>query len=184
MKPYLYFKYSFRIQHLFLPSFQQLLLKRMLVFSHKMVFIENEAALLCVTMRECARTCAMCSLNLVYNFLIQLLQLKSLAFVVHFLNAFWHENKTFRKGSSQYEIVPLLVVFHLPYSKDNGVKICFTRVVIKMKIFHSCCTSVVPVALVSHSCRSGRTRVVRVAPVFAFVSLVSHLCRSCLALVL
>ena len=27
----------------------------MLVFSHKMVFIENEAALLCVTMRERAR---------------------------------------------------------------------------------------------------------------------------------
>ena len=27
----------------------------MLVFSHKMVFIENEAALLCATMRECAR---------------------------------------------------------------------------------------------------------------------------------
>ena len=27
----------------------------MLVFSHKMVLIENEAALLCVTMRECAR---------------------------------------------------------------------------------------------------------------------------------
>ena len=32
-------------------SFQWLLLKRML-FSHKMVFIKNEAALLCVTMRE------------------------------------------------------------------------------------------------------------------------------------
>ena len=30
----------------------------MLVFSHKMVFIENEAELLCVTMRERARTFA------------------------------------------------------------------------------------------------------------------------------
>ena len=28
----------------------------MLVFSHKIVFIENEAVLLCVTMRERART--------------------------------------------------------------------------------------------------------------------------------
>ena len=34
-----------------LPSFQ-FLLKRMLVFSHKMFFIKNEAALLCVTMQE------------------------------------------------------------------------------------------------------------------------------------
>ena len=30
----------------------------MLLFSHKMVFIENEAALLCVTMQECAKTFA------------------------------------------------------------------------------------------------------------------------------
>ena len=35
-----------------LPSFQQFLLKRMLVFSHETVFIKNEAALLCVTMRD------------------------------------------------------------------------------------------------------------------------------------
>ena len=31
------------------------MLKRILVFSDKMVFIENETALLCVTMRELAR---------------------------------------------------------------------------------------------------------------------------------
>ena len=36
-------------------SFQWFLLKRMLVFSHKMFFIKNEAMLLCVTMRERAR---------------------------------------------------------------------------------------------------------------------------------
>ena len=41
-----------------LPSFQQFLLKGMLVFSHKTVFIENETALLCVTMRERARAFA------------------------------------------------------------------------------------------------------------------------------
>ena len=38
-----------------LPSFQLFLLKGMLVFSHKIVFIENETALLGVTMRERAR---------------------------------------------------------------------------------------------------------------------------------
>ena len=68
----------------------------MLVFSHKMVFIENEAALLCVTMREGARA-STCSYNLVYNFLIYLLPLKSSVFVVHFSNAFWHGNEAFQK---------------------------------------------------------------------------------------
>ena len=63
-------------------------------------------------------TCkGICSYYLVYNFLIQFLSLKSLVFVVHFLNAFWHRNKAFPKGSSQNEIVPLLVVFHLPHRK-------------------------------------------------------------------
>ena len=38
-----------------LPSFQWFLIKGMLVFSHKMIFIKNEAALLCVTMRKRAR---------------------------------------------------------------------------------------------------------------------------------
>ena len=113
-----------------LPSFQQFLLKRMLVFSHKMIFIKNETALLCVTMRERART-------------------------------FWHGNKTFPKGSSQYEIVPLLVVFHLPYSKYKGVKICF----------YSCHYQNQNFSLLSHSCHSGSTRV-------ALVPFVLHLCRT------
>ena len=42
----------------FLPTFQYFLLKRMLLVSHKMVFIENEASLLCVTMGECSRAFA------------------------------------------------------------------------------------------------------------------------------
>ena len=135
-----------------LPSFQQFLLKRILVFSHKMVFIENEAVLLCVTMREGARA-STCSYNLVYNFLIYLLPLKSSVFVVHFSNAFWHGKEAFQKGSSQNEIVPLLVIFHFPCSKYIGVlKYVFIRVIIKIKIFHSCRTRVFRVALVLHSC--------------------------------
>ena len=152
----------------------------MLVFSHKMVFfIENEVALLCVTMREGARV--FCSYNLVYNFLIQLLPLKSLVFEEHFLNAFWHGNETFPKGSSQYEIVPLLVVFVLPYSKYKCVEICFYPCRYKNQYF----------SLVSHSCRLCSTRVALVSLVshscyirVARVTLVSHSCRSCLALVL
>ena len=113
-------------------------------------------------LRYCARTCkGICSYNLVYNFLIQLLSLKSLLFVVHFLNAFWHENKTFPKGSSQNEIIPPLLVFHLPYSKYKVVKISF----------YSCHYQNQNFSLVSHSCRSCSTRVTRVA-------LVLLLCRT------
>ena len=150
----------------------------MLVFSHKMVFIANEAS--CLIVRNHARTCKdICSCNLVCNFLIQLLPLKRLVFVVRFLNAFWHGNETFPKDSSQYEFVPVLVVFHVSYSKYKGVKICFYPCVIKIKIFHSRCTRVVCVALVSHSCRLCLTR--------AALVFVQHLCRTrvaCVSLVL
>ena len=126
-------------------------------------------------MRNYAGTCkGICSYNLVYNFLIQLFPLKSLVFVVHFLNAFWHGNETFPKGSSQYEIVPLLVVFHLPYSKYKGVKICF----------YSCRYQNQNFSLVSHLCRSCSTRVALVSFVQhscrTRVRLVSHSCRPCL----
>ena len=137
-----------------LPSFQQFLLKIMLIFSHKMVLIKNEAALLCVTMQERARG---------FVATIQLFPLKSLAFVVHFLIAFLHGKETFPKSSCQNEIVPLLIVFHLPYNKYKGVKICL----------HSCRTRVVRVAFVSHLCRQCSTR----------IALVSHSCRQCRTLV-
>ena len=153
-----------------LPSFQQFLLKRILLFSHKMVFIKNEAALLCVTMPERARV-SMCSYNLVYNFLLYLLPLKSSVFMVNFLNAFWHGNEAFPKGSSQNEITPFLLNFHLLCSKYRGAKICFYSCRYQIKIFHSCRTGVVHVALVSHSCCSCSTR----------VALVSHWCCSCLS---
>ena len=102
-----------------------------------------------------------CSYNLVYNVLIQLLPLKCLVFVVHFLNAFWHGNEAFPKDSPQNEIVPLLVVFHLPYNKYKGVKICFSQCLYQNQNF----------SLVSHSCRSCSTHVARV---------VLHSGRSCL----
>ena len=169
-----------------LPSFQQFLLKRILVFSHKMVFIENEAALLRVTMRERARA-STCSYNLVYNFLIYLLPLKSSVFEVHFLIAFWHWNEAFPEGSSQNEVVCLLVIFHLEYSKCRGGKICFyscnyqnqnfspvsrsccscsNRVALVSFVQHSCCTCVAVLSIVLHSCLLCRNRV-------AFVSFVS-----------
>ena len=109
---------------------------------------------------------SICSYNLVYNFLIQLLPLKSSVFVVHFSNAFWHGNEAFPKVSSQNEIVPLLVIFHLPYSKYRGVKICFYLCRYQNQNF----------SLVSHSRRSCSTRV-------SLVSFVQHSCCTCVALV-
>ena len=53
-------------------------------------------------------------------------------------------------------------------------KYVFTCVVIKIKIFHSCCTRVVLVALVSHSCCLCLTRV-------SLVLLMSHSWRTSLA---
>ena len=112
-------------------------------------------------MRNYVGTCkAICSYNLMYNFLIQLLPLSSSVFVVYFSNVFRHGNKTFPKVSSQNEIFLLLITFHLPYSKYRGTKICFYLCRYQNQNF----------SLFSHSCFSCLTRV-------AFVSLVSHLCR-------
>ena len=132
-----------------------------------------------------AVTCkGICSFNLVYNVLIQLLPLKGLVLVVYFLNGFWHENEAFPKGSSSNEIIPLLVVFHFPYSKYKDVKICRYQ----NQNCSLCRTHVVRVVLASHPCRSGDTCVAlvlhsccqcltRVAP----VSLVSPSCCICVA---
>ena len=64
----------------------------MLVFLHKMIFIENEVALLRKGTWQ-----GICSYNLVYKFLIQLLPLQSPVFVMHFLTAFWRGNEAFPK---------------------------------------------------------------------------------------
>ena len=130
-----------------------------------------------------AGTCkGISSYILVYNFLMQLFSLKSLVFVMHFLNAFWHGKQTFPKSRSQNEIVSLLIVFHLPYSKCKVVKIYFHSCRYKIKIFHSCRTRVVRLALVWHSCSQCSTRAHSCCSCLtrvALVSLVSHLCRSC-----
>ena len=115
-------------------------------------------------MRNYAEMCeGIWSYNLVYNFLIQLLPV----FVVHFLIAFWHENEALLKGCSQNEIVPFLVIFHLPYSKYKGVKI----------YFYSCRYQNQNFSLAWHSCHSCSTRA-------ALVSFVQHSCYTCVAIVL
>ena len=136
-------------------------------------------------MRNCVETCkGICSYNLVYNFLLQLFPLKILVFSAHFLSAFWHRKETFPESSSQNEIVPLLIVFQLPYSKYKGVKICFYSCHCKIKIFRSCRTLVVSVAFVSHLCALVSHPYGQCHTGVAFALLVLHSCRSCLALVL
>ena len=105
-------------------------------------------------MRNYAGMCKrICNYNLVYNFLMLLFPLKSLVFVVHFLNVFWHGKETFPKSTSWNEIVPLLTVFDLPYSKYKCVEICS----------YSCRYRNQNSSLVSHSCRSCSTRVALVS---------------------
>ena len=67
----------------------------MLVFSHKMVFIENEAALLYVTMWERARAFAAQS-----SIQIQLFDITFGIKKFSFCGAFWHGNETFPEVSS------------------------------------------------------------------------------------
>ena len=54
-----------------------------------------------------------CGYNLVYNFFVYFLPLKSSLFVVHFSNAFQHGKEALPKHDSQTTIVPLFVTFHL-----------------------------------------------------------------------
>ena len=131
----------------------------MLLDSHKVIFIKNEAVLLCVTLRKGATAFA-ATIQCV-TFLIQLLQLQSSVFAVHFFNAFWLGNEAFSKGSYQFKLF-------------LGVKICFHSSRYENQKFplvqYSCRTGVVRVAFVLHSChscltrscRSCRTRVARV----------------------
>ena len=140
-------------------------------------------------MRNYACTCkGICCYNLVYSFLIYLSPWESSVFVVHFSNAFRDGNETFPKGSSENEVVSLLVIFHLPYSYTGVWIYVFTFVVLKIKIFHSFRTRVVRIALLLYSCYLCRTRVALVSYSYCFciarVSLGSHSCRSYLALVL
>ena len=65
-------------------------------------------------MRNYAETCKdICSYNLIYNFSIILLALKSYVFVASFSNAFYHVKESFPKATSLYGNVPDNVIFHL-----------------------------------------------------------------------
>ena len=95
-------------------------------------------------MRNYAGTCKrICSYNLVYNFLIQLLPLQSSVFVVQFSNAFWHGNEAFKKVVLRMK----MLVSHL----------CCTPIARVSLVLDSCCSCLTYVALmslVSHSCLS------------------------------
>ena len=107
-----------------------------------------------------------CSCNLVYNVLIELLLLQSSVFLVDFSNPFWHANENFPKDSLQNETVPFLFNL-LFFIQLIGVrKYVFTRVLVKTKLSHSCHTRVALVSFLQQQC-----------------AVMSHLCRSCLTCV-
>ena len=85
-------------------------------------------------MCDYAETCKrICNYNLAYNFVRELLPLKSAGFLCYIFQR--HGNETFPKGSSENEIVPLLVIFHLPCSSYRGVKRFLLLSLSKSKIF-------------------------------------------------
>ena len=140
----------------------------MLLVSHKIVFIENEAALLYVPMREHTEGFAA---------IIQLIAYMSSFFVVHFSNAFQHGKKAFPKSSSFIQLIQGCEnMFSLAQlSKSKFFHPCRNRVVRTGLVSHLCCTHVTNcLALIMHSCCT---------PV-ALVLLALHSCRSSLALVL
>ena len=89
-------------------------LQKMLLVSHKMIFLRKRD---CVFMRNYAETCkGICGYNLMYNFFIQLLPIKSYVFVAEFFKGIYHENEAFPKATPLYGNVPLYVIFHVTYS--------------------------------------------------------------------
>ena len=132
----------------------------MLLVSHKAVFMENEAVLLCQTMREHAGGFAATiqCITFLYSFCHYKAQFWWCIFQAHLGMGARH----FQKYSSQNEIFSLLVTFHLPYSQYMDVKTCFHQCVFQYNFFnscrlvslvqHFCCTRVVGFALVLHSC--------------------------------
>ena len=149
----------------------------MLVFSHKIVFIENEAALLCVTMRERARKFAstIWCITIWYSFYHYRDQFLWCTFQTHFGMGM----RYFQRQYLEWSISSRCNLSLDRHIVNIGIwKYVFTRVIIKIKIFslalHSCRSCSTLVALVLHSRRSCCTR----------IPFVSHSCRSCLALVL
>ena len=110
-------------------------------------------------MRNYVGTCkGIFSYNLVYNFFDIAFAITKFSFCSALLNAFWHGNKSFLKGSFQNVSSPCNLSFSI--QPTQGVKICFhlarcenpnffNRVVLVSFVQHSCHTRV---ACVWHAC--------------------------------
>ena len=122
--------------------------------------MENEAVLLCVTMREHTQAI----------FFDIPFAITKFSFCSAFSNAFWHGNDAFPKGSFQNETVPLLIIFHSSYRNEKMrfhsfccenqnfslllhlCRLCNTRIVLVMHSSRLCLTRVTLVSVVSQSC--------------------------------
>ena len=160
-----------------LPSFQQFFLKRMLLVSCKVVCVENEALLLCLTMRERASAFAATiqCVTFLYSFCHYKVQFLWCTFQMHFGMGTRHFQKVvFRM--KLFSPCNLSFAIQLIQGCENLFSLMslskskfLTRVALVSFVQHSCRFCVALVSLVSHSCC---TRVVCVA-LLSFVSLVS-----------
>ena len=118
----------------------------MFLVSHKVVFIKNEAVLLRLTMRERARGFAatIYCITFWFSFCYYKVQFLWYTFQMHFLMGTTH----FQKLVLRMKLFLSLLSFFC-HIANAGVWHVVARVVIKIKIFHSC--------------RSCSTRVIRVA---------------------
>ena len=148
----------------------------MLLVSPNVICIENEAVLLCVTMQERERAFAatIYCITFWYNFCIVAIKKSgfrgALLHICHYQGGFcgalfkyilaWERGISKRYFLQKKYSSPL--IFHLPYSSYRGVFFC-----VKIKVFHSCRTRVVCVALLSLSCR---TRVAHVWHLFCKIN--------------
>ena len=140
----------------------------MLLVSRKLIFIENETVLLCLTMQERARVFAakILWISLWHSFCDYKVQCLWWTFQTHFGMGKMH----FQKVVLRMKLFLSLLSFICHIANIVVWKYVFTRVVVKIKICHSRRTRVVRVALVPYSCRLCLTRI-------ALVLLVLHLCR-------
>ena len=143
-----------------LPSFQWFLLKRMLLVSHKLVFIKREAVLLSVSMWERAKAFAatIYCVILWYSFCHYKVQFLWCTFQMNVAM----ETRHFEKVVLRKKLLLSLLSFICDIANIGVWKYVFTRIVIKIFFFHSCRSCSTRVTLVSYSCRLFRIRVARI----------------------
>ena len=139
----------------------------MLLVSHKVVFIENEAVLLCVTMRKCARAFAstIYCVTIWYSFCHYKVQFSWCTFQTHFGMGMRHFQKivlTTKLFLSLQSFIGHIANISFGYIRNKICHSCRSRVDCVALVLYLCCAHVADVSLVSHSYRLWHICVARV----------------------